>query len=140
MKNDHLDSYVGRGKTTTPQHTPIPWRYDPQAVLIETMDGVQIATACGLLHTPTDTIDERMEFIVRAVNSYDENQRTIAVLVEALEEAVGFAGSMYRIFSDPNFTDRYDDAGRSARTRDYLRVALAAAKGTSSGYAIYDFA
>lgn len=43
---------------------------------------------------------------------------------EALESAMDFAESMRRIFADDGFTDRYDDAGRCERMRDYLREAL----------------
>lgn len=45
---------------------------------------------------------------------------------EALERAADFAESMRQIFADPYFTDRYDDAGRCERMRDYLREALSA--------------
>jgi len=97
--------------TTKPEHTPTPWVYEKlshgYAFAILTSNFNEETGQGFCIARTSDTMPEAdAQFIVTAVNAYDENQRTIA----ELRELIKFAAS-------EGITDGWRDAARAALER-----------------------
>lgn len=110
---------------TEAKHTPTPWKVSDGTDMtdVQSASGVNLALMMfrGRDHNGVEVeIDgnANADLIVRAVNSFEQNQQTIAALVEALEEARDFI----REFKP--------EIPLASRLLPKLNAALAAAKGT----------
>ena len=71
------------------KHTPLPWETDGETITSVYPVGIYVHAPVAHMRAPSHVANAA--FIVRAVNAYEDNQATIAALVEALETAVDWA-------------------------------------------------